>query len=318
MRGSQHQTSANGLNLRQAPCLLYYLGNNYTEVHNYYEPNRNRCIADLRLTDPRDDKTRIEQTKGGLLKDSYKWILDHEDFRRWRDDRDSRLLWIKGDAGKGKTMLLCGVIDELLPTYAHPVSFFFCQGTDSKLNHATAVLRGLIYLLLLQQPFLISHIQDRYDHAGRRVFEDTNAFYTLSQALASMLRDHHAEGCCMVIDALDECETGLQQLLDFIVKIESTYAHVKWIVSSRNRHEIEQRLYRAVSKTRLSLELNAHHIAQAINAYIDHKVAYLLSLKDKKPLQDQVRDEMRDRADGTFLWVALVAQNFKTFGAGMF
>jgi hypothetical protein len=38
------------------------------------------------LTDPRDDKARIEQTKGGLLKDSYKWILDHPDFRQWRDD----------------------------------------------------------------------------------------------------------------------------------------------------------------------------------------------------------------------------------------
>jgi len=50
------------------------------------------------LTDPRDDKARIEQTKGGLLKDSYKWILDDRDFRRWRDDEHSRLLWIKGDA----------------------------------------------------------------------------------------------------------------------------------------------------------------------------------------------------------------------------
>jgi hypothetical protein len=136
------------------------VGNNYTEVHNYNEPNRNRCLADLRLTDPRDDKTRIEQTKGGLLKDSYKWILDHEDFRRWRNDRESRLLWIKGDAGKGKTMLLCGIIDELSqsraeianasegglfgnvavkmsrrfkklslsPTHSRPISLFFCQG----------------------------------------------------------------------------------------------------------------------------------------------------------------------------------------------
>ena len=54
---------------------------NHIEVHNYNEPNRNRCLADLRLTDPRDDKTRIEQTKGGLLKDSYKWVLDHDDFQ---------------------------------------------------------------------------------------------------------------------------------------------------------------------------------------------------------------------------------------------
>ncbi|RYP45618.1 hypothetical protein DL768_008055 [Monosporascus sp. mg162] len=75
--------------------------------------NARRCLEDLLLTDPRDDRTRIEQTKGGLLRDSYKWILGHNGFRRWRDDRHSRLLWIRGDAGKGKTMLLCGIIDEL-------------------------------------------------------------------------------------------------------------------------------------------------------------------------------------------------------------
>ncbi|KAH7160544.1 hypothetical protein B0J13DRAFT_494208, partial [Dactylonectria estremocensis] len=72
-----------------------------------------QCLKDLRETDPRDDKTRIQETKGGLLRDSYRWILDHGDFQQWRDDSQGRLLWIKGDPGKGKTMLLCGIIDEL-------------------------------------------------------------------------------------------------------------------------------------------------------------------------------------------------------------
>ncbi|KAI5465116.1 WD40-repeat-containing domain protein [Mariannaea sp. PMI_226] len=278
------------------------IGNNY-EVHNYYnEPNRNQCLADIRLTDPRDDKIRIEQTKGGLLKDSYKWILDHEDFRRWRDDGDSRLLWIKGDAGKGKTMLLCGIIDELSQPQAEVanasdggrLSFFFCQGTDHRLNRAVAVLRGLMYVLLRQQPSLISHIQSEYDHAGQRLFEDTNGFYTLSRALLNMLCDHRAKGCYMIIDALDECEQDLSQLLDFIVQSLSASPYVKWIVSSRSRPDIEQQLHHAALKTKLSLELNAHHVAS------------------NRQLQDQVRDEMRHKADGTFLWVALVTQELQT------
>lgn len=32
---------------------------------------RGKCIQDLRLTDPRDDKKRIEADKGGLLHDVY-------------------------------------------------------------------------------------------------------------------------------------------------------------------------------------------------------------------------------------------------------
>jgi hypothetical protein len=42
-------------------------------------------------------------------------------------------------------------------------------------------------------------------------------FYTLSRALLSMLGDCRAKGCYMIIDALDECEQDLPELLDFIV-----------------------------------------------------------------------------------------------------
>src|SRR5712664_2368675 len=73
----------------------------------------NHCLADLLLTDPRNEKIRIERTKGGLLSDSFRWILNNSEFQRWRVYKQSQLLWIKGDAGKGKTMLMIGLIDEL-------------------------------------------------------------------------------------------------------------------------------------------------------------------------------------------------------------
>jgi hypothetical protein len=46
----------------------------------------------------------------GLLKNSFRWILDNLNFMRWLNDQHHRLLWIKGDPGKGKTMLLYGTI----------------------------------------------------------------------------------------------------------------------------------------------------------------------------------------------------------------
>ncbi len=54
----------------------------------------------------------LRKHRGGLLEDSYRWILNNTKFR-WRDDEHSRLLWIKGDPGKGKTMLLCGIVSPL-------------------------------------------------------------------------------------------------------------------------------------------------------------------------------------------------------------
>ncbi|KAE8135079.1 nucleoside phosphorylase domain-containing protein [Aspergillus pseudotamarii] len=111
-----------------------------------------RCLSDLLLTDPRDDKLRIEKTRGGLLRESFSWVLEHPVFHRWRYDVQHRVLWIRGDAGKGETMLMIGIIDELTkqgallkePEFALVVSYFICQGTDSRLNNAASILRGLL------------------------------------------------------------------------------------------------------------------------------------------------------------------------------
>ena len=278
------------------------------------------CLADLLLTDPRNEKIRIERTKGGLLSDSFRWILGNSEFQRWREDKQSQLLWIKGDAGKGKTMLMIGIIDELQQQVARSgkssatevLSYFLCQGTDSRLNTATAILRGIIYLLASEQPFLISHLRKKYDHAGRKLFEDSSAFYCLSDIFRQMVQDPKLTAAYLVVDALDECEEGLPQLLDLITwTVSAQSSCIKWIVSSRNRYDIEQCLGIDDSHTRLSLELNADHISHAVDVYVDHKVSQLVSLRNDKALQEKVRDQMHQKSDGTFLWVALVIEELR-------
>jgi hypothetical protein len=272
-----------------------------------------KCLKDLCLTNPSYDKMRIEQTKGDLLEDSYKWILGHSDFNRWRYDDQCRLLWIKGDPGKGKTMLLCGIINELKSTPADSLlSFFFCQGTDTRINNSRAVLRGLIYLLLEQQPSLLSHVREKYDHAGRSLFEDANAWVALSEIFKSILQDPSLKSTYFIIDALDECVTGLPELLEFTAQNSFTSSRVKWIVSSRNWPNIEERLETAAQKVRLCLELNAESVSNAVSIYIQHKVDRLAQQKKyDNDIRHSVQEYLSENANNTFLWVALVCQNLE-------
>ncbi|KAI1453902.1 WD40-repeat-containing domain protein [Annulohypoxylon moriforme] len=279
------------------------------------DSQHDQCIANLRTTDPRADKRRIESTKGGLLRESYCWILEHDDFRRWRDSTDSHLLWIKGDPGKGKTMLLCGIIDEMKKQYAngtHLLPFFFCQATDKRLNNATGVLRSLIYLLIMEMPSLISYIKKKYDQAGKSLFEDVNAWFVLSDIFIRMIQDPSAPTITFVIDALDECETDLQKLLGLIMNTQSI-PKIKWLLSSRNKVEIERTLLHGQSPARLSLELkgNADHISHAVNVYIDHCISGMPKLLNNTNRRAYVRNQMRRKSNGTFLWVSLVAQKLK-------
>ncbi|KAH8880861.1 NACHT-domain-containing protein [Thozetella sp. PMI_491] len=277
------------------------------------DPRAEQCIRDLRVTDPRDDKSRIEHTKGGLLEDSYRWIFNNPDFRRWRDDENTRMLWIKGEPGKGKTMLLCGIVDQLrlttklaTPEASTLLSYFFCQATDSRINSATAVLRGLIYLLVEQQPSLVSHIQEKYNHAEKALFEDKNACFALSGILKNILQDPGLQNTWLIVDALDECVTELPPLLDLIIRTNSP--RVKWVISSRNLPQIEEKLY--LTGQTLSLELNAESVSAAVDTYIRHKVLQLAQQKKySAEIQNAVQHHLSSNANGTFLWVALVCQN---------
>ncbi|KAL7948846.1 quinon protein alcohol dehydrogenase-like superfamily [Trichoderma barbatum] len=290
---------------------------NQVDIHNYAPRQADPCLADLRITDPRDDKTRIEETKGNLLRDSYCWILDHADFKMWRNDPQCRLLWIKGDPGKGKTMLLCGVINELEKLATCHLSYFFCQATEPQLRSATAVLRGIIYTIIVQQPLLISHVRERYISAGKELFEDRNAWTALSKILKAILNDLILKEVVLVIDALDECTEELPRLLNLIKEISSSSSsRAKWIVSSRNWLDIEKELKSSKQKISLCLELNEGSISAAVQSYIDYKVDLLAQKNNySEAIPEIIKRYLISNANDTFLWVALTCQNISNIGS---
>ncbi|KAK1241895.1 hypothetical protein MKX07_007718 [Trichoderma sp. CBMAI-0711] len=274
-----------------------------------------KCLRDLYRTDPRMDKARIETTKGGLIQDSWQWILKHSDYQSWLHDDEKRLLWVKGDPGKGKTMLLCGLVDEITKRVARPddaTAYFFCQATMPSLNNHLAILRGLIWLLAEQQPSLISHVREKYDPIGKDLFEGPNAWYSLTSIFRNILRDESLTRTYVIIDGLDECATGLTELLGLVREV-LPFQNVKWILSSRNWPEIQASLGDTpdAEGVNLSLEVNATVVAAAVGAYILEKASEIPLLKEDEELKTEVVNLVREKANGTFLWVAIVFQQLQ-------
>ena len=245
-----------------------------------------KLLATLRATDPWYDKERL---RDGLLVDSYRWVLDNEDFCTWRDGPASRLLWIKGDPGKGKTMLLCGIIDELEQAAgSYPMTYFFCQAADVRLNTALKVVKGLIYRLLKQKEGLQSRFCDKYA-AEIHSLQDPSSWYILCDMLRSLLKDPDLQNAYVIVDALDECTSGSQDLLRLIAQL--SLLRIRVLVSSRNWPSIEDGLSQATQKTALCLELHAEAISSAVQTYIKFKVACLTRSKSlDKITQDSVRN----------------------------
>ncbi|UPK95561.1 hypothetical protein LCI18_006496 [Fusarium solani-melongenae] len=275
------------------------------------------CLVDLLLTDPHKDKERIQTIKGNPLWDSYHWILEHPGYEKFTNDASSCVLWIKGNPGKGKTMLICGIIDQL-DRSTDPLSYFFCQATEKDQSSDTAVMRGLIYMILDHYPSLMSKLRVEYDKKKKKLFEGPNTSLLLDKVLTEMLQDPILKDAIFIIDALDECKMGRSNLVKLIVKLSSSCC-AKWIVSSRDWPEIKEEFRGAQGLVPITLEdeENKKKVAQAVQSYIRTKVDELAqnwgdnrnNSKDrKKDLKETVYDYMVSHAEDTFLWVALVCQ----------
>ncbi|KAK3364018.1 hypothetical protein B0T25DRAFT_587633 [Lasiosphaeria hispida] len=287
-----------------------------------HENERDLLLKELKWTDPTIDKLRIERTKGGLYEASSSWILSHPSYQTWRDG-ETKLLWIKGDAGKGKTMLLATIIEQLRSQTGpgHPMansslSFFFCQNTDDRLNSAVAVLKGLMYLLLVQDVSLVSYLKSDCDRMGKDTFDvtnnNTNAFDALSKVFRQMIQHSQLETAYLAVDALDECEDGLPDLLGLVRETALQENRLKWILTSRNRVDIDEKLALENPGAKLSLELNSEAVSRAIEVYIIHKVAQVSSLRSSPVQRANIQQKLLEKAEGTFLWVDLVLRSIHT------
>ncbi|KAJ4129051.1 hypothetical protein NW768_007582 [Fusarium equiseti] len=265
------------------------------------------CIADLFETDPRMDKKRLQRQKGDPLRESYEWILSNEAYQTFMTDRANTVLWINGSPGKGKTMLICGLIDELQPTL-RPLSFFFCQASVKEEDRSSdiAVLRGLIYLLLEYQPSLVSILRPHYDKQKERLFSNINSAEQLGEILGSMLQDPSLHDAILLVDALDECTKNRAKLTSLIVQL-SGLSTAKWIISSRDWPEIRQDLVDTNGLIPLDLEQEQESVSGAVRSYISNKIDDLARMwGNDTTIKQEVLFYMESHASNTFLWVALV------------
>ena len=121
------KAAASEFSVRQANSYLGLL------VNLHVSKAQDEIMQKLCVRDMTTEIKALQKRKDDLFKDSYKWILDNKDYQDFADwhNNTKRLLWIKGDAGKGKTMLLIGIVDELtaqLETHFDKthLSYFFC------------------------------------------------------------------------------------------------------------------------------------------------------------------------------------------------
>jgi hypothetical protein len=328
---TQHTRSMMGQLVSNGEATQNLLGSVHQTLQDYIvaqktarmDDTQEECLRDLRVVDPQDTIVKIEGTRDKVLQEAYDWILSTEEyqaFNEWSDKQAARVLWVHGPAGTGKTMLMIGMIRELseAPASTAPaMSYFFCQSDDDNINNPTAVLRSLIWLLLIQQPHLFSHILQDYKSSGAERFRDANAFWSLSRMFKDMLRDPQLGPAYLMVDALDECskkasdEAKVEDLKKLISESLNLTDKVKWLITSRPEVRLDKDLKDHALGTLAQIDVQGR--GGAVQAYINHKLSTFRGTEgyDDERIKDMSR-EINKRANNIFLWVALVFRQLAT------
>lgn len=286
-------------------------------IANTLESIDRSCLQNLRCPDSLFVKHRLTETKDKLRRQLFEWLLQDPQYQSWRNGKEICLLWIKGGAGKGKTMISIGLIEELSRVQHEPivVAYFFCQNADNELNTLESILKGLILRLVNQQTELKESLRRRWDTKNECFNEDVTSWRILWNIVLEMLDQSTASKIYMIVDGLDECQdNGMTEFLTLIVRNGLDHpAKIKWLLTSRPLDSAERVLLAGNDQVQVSLELNTNYVSEAVKAYITQKVDELSRYhKYRQALKREVKIELSAKAEGTFLWVSLVCKRLES------
>ena len=226
-------------------------------------------------------------------------------FARWLGSNEP-LFWISGKAGSGKSSLMSLIQSDprtakALTPWANGLnvykfSFYFWRPGTELQKSIHGLLRSLLYQLVKAKPAIF----DLVISANPALYNGWTTASLLA-ALRCALPAFHEDRVFLMVDGLDEYEgqhdAGLLELL-----LECQHmAHVKTCLASRPETAILAKL-----KDYPSLRLQDLN-AQDIETFVKGKLTPL-----GKSVTGELIDDVIGRADGVFLWAALVTKSMES------
>ncbi|KAG6977871.1 Vegetative incompatibility protein HET-E-1 [Fusarium oxysporum f. sp. conglutinans] len=273
------------------------------------------CLQEMRVTNPRDILSEIWSQKGKRIRHTCEWILKREEFSAWGANDNSQLLRLIGSPGIGKTMMSTFLIEVLKGKVEKSpdkmFAYFLCDYRYPEQRSPTAVLRSLIWQLLLQRNGLFQHMQSDFEkHKDSRLFECLfENFSALWRIFQDMLQDEHVGEVFILIDALDECDRSTRKALlrcirELFQASPESEGNFKFLVTCRPEiDDIEFEL----DGIGVALKMDSGEVNADLSDYINLKSEDLAQRKKySQSLGAKVKKALVGEAGGTFLWVSLM------------
>lgn len=270
------------------------------------------CLASLYFDNSRYDKIS-EEHKGSL-----EWIWTHSQYKQWSASGASRLLYLQGKPGSGKSTLTKYFKDNLLnwepDAMSAIVAKFFYSYREGELQRSHYnMLRSILYDILHQHKAFFYHcFQSEYRRQGALRERDRGDLvkwdYDSLKTVLLSLRDHTlVKRLYLIIDAVDESDDkDRRDILDLLFRLcaETKYCVVKVFAASRPVGLLE----------RYNSEFhNFIRLQDQTKSDISRFAGSFLKRLEITSFLDQATKYIVENAQGVFLWVRLVGEELLAY-----
>ncbi|KAI9647061.1 hypothetical protein NHQ30_005063 [Ciborinia camelliae] len=248
---------------------------------------------------------RQEQYLKRRSPDTCSWLLSHDKFEDWKKpDAKSSVLWVKAAPGAGKSVLCSYAIQKTSEANSPVCSLYQYYSFDevfSSLQVYCSIAEQLanrLWTYLEDMPEDIHAFTQRTTTAS--MTEDVKTF--IRMALSRLPTSY------LFLDGLDEeCDAGprweaMNDALEFFIELagDSAYKFKLWC-SSQDRADLNRR-FKDCAVIEITKDINSADI----ELYLSKSILKLDSLDLDEGYQNLILQDLRQKADGCFLWASLM------------
>ncbi|KAJ5094661.1 hypothetical protein N7456_010522 [Penicillium angulare] len=223
-------------------------------------------------------------------------------------DEHTKVLWINGPAGFGKSILCAKIIEHLISTSSAPVAhFFFSSDFETR--------RDLFFAIRSWISQMISH--DTVFAMTRQSASASEGRQSSRRCIVRLLREivTNVPSCIFAIDGLDECgwvgeghRTGdhgsISEFLDTLMSTISGTS-TRLLIVSRDEPDIRNSLSESFTGSDITHhKISPHDVRSDTEVFSRSIVDKKLSNRNESTKKD-IAKRLADHCDGQFLWVKM-------------
>ncbi|KAF2796410.1 hypothetical protein K505DRAFT_415804, partial [Melanomma pulvis-pyrius CBS 109.77] len=278
----------------------------------------------VRWLSPEPYKQHHKQAMQGVLPGTGRWLLSDPDFKKWKDESASSILWLHGTQGSGKSKLISIVIEDALKSFKDgnnpPPVFFYCSRNPAEPTRSDpkAILASLARQLSSLEPGkpLLQPSINLYSKEEAEGFASGHLQVEESCGLIMQLIGLYPQ-TTVIIDAMDECDpTTRLDLLRALERIlQQSPSLVKVFVSSRDDQDIALELS-GYPNLVINSQRNSDDIAQFVKAEVERLIQAKKLLRysaNQTEMKNMIIDKVIEGATGMFRWASMQLQYLCSF-----